>query len=228
MKKNPLKALLERADNSLVVERSDEETGELVKSWLRRHGPVILAGVVIALIVLFAMSWWKNRQHTIDTALAYQLETLQKAIADNDVDLANNLYQKSLINNDQAYGKLAALMMAKVYVNAEKNTQARTALEKATKAKDALVAQTAQWELANLEMIEKNYGAALGLLSQLSETAYKGQAKALEGDIYLLQENFKAALNAYQQSLLVVPSPLVRMKAEVLEADQAMNAPSEG
>ncbi len=210
---NILKAIL----NMPVSDRSDEETGELVKEWLRRYFPTIVSGVVIALLVVFAMNWWRDKERRNTLALSHQLEVLQEAVVSNNKEAAKEAYVGELAEDDSADAYLGALLIAKVYVDDADYEQAKIALEKASQAKDGLVVQTAQWQLANMYVSQKQYEPALKVLQGLKMSAFDGQAARLEGDVYYLQGKMDLALSAYEQSLTANPSPLTEILVKQLK-----------
>lgn len=203
-----------------MIDRSDEETGEIVKAWIRRHAPPILLGIVIALGVLYLIDWYKHRQRQQNHQLSYQLETLQKAL---NADQANDIkvaYSSDLQNDTNEAGYLAALMMAGYYARQGEISAAEKALDKAMGAKDVLVVQSAQWQRANLQANTKQYDEALKTLSSLESSAYRVQALNLKGDILYIQNHLQDALTTYEAVQKLSPSPMMALRISQLKAAQ--------
>lgn len=203
-------------------DRSDAETAELVKEWLSRHLPVILAGIVIALLIIFAMRWWEKREIAAAHQLSYQLERLETAVASQDDAAVKQAYNEALIKDSGNYGAFAALLMAQHHQHKGQSKEAQPLLEKAANAKDALLAQTAQWQLLQLKLAAADYDGAEALANKLNGSIYAPQLPLLRGDILYLRGDYAAALSQYQQSQTLQASPIVEMRVRQLQAQLAL------
>lgn len=219
-----LKELFNRVDSTITADLSEEEAGELVKSWLRRHGPIILAGVIIALAVLFVMDWWSGRERRTAHEYSYQLETLSTQVASKAFDSAKQTYE-GLAKDNGYSGNMAALLMAKAYADKGDNQAAMDILKKPVKSKDQTLANTARWQLANLQVSTKDYAGALGTLAELNDSTYGTVATILKGDIYILQGHLEQALQAYQQAKVSTSNhPFLDMKMDNLKVQLSLAA----
>lgn len=207
-----------------MIDRSDEETGELVKAWIRRYGPAIFLGIIIALGVLGFLDWRKQHQRHVNHQLAHQLETLQNALTDKQQDTIKTAYTPALQNDSGEAGNLAALMMAGYYAELGDSAQAEKMLEKASHAKDVLVQQTATWQRANLQANAKQYDTALATLQNLANSAYSAPAASLKGDIYYAQGKTAEALTAYQEAQKRENNPILTLRISQLKAAQLTTA----
>lgn len=208
-------------------DRSDAETAELVKEWLARHLPVIFAGIVIALLIIFGMKWWDKRALEANYRLSYQIDTLEKAVAAKNDAAVNAAYTADLKADKSNYGALAALLFAQHQQQQGKTQEALAALEKAGTASDTLIAQTAQWQLAHVKIAAKDFDGAMQTLNQLEHSVYQSQLPLLRGDIDYLRGNREAALKHYQQSQAQQASPLLATRIRQLETQIALESAQE-
>lgn len=204
------------------TDRSDEENAELVKEWMARHLPVIFAGIVIALLIIFGMKWWEKRQLEASYRLSYQLDILEKAVEANQAAAVKAAYTTDLATSESNYGDLAALLVAQHYQQNQQFKEAIALLERASSAKDTLVAQTAQWQLAHSHIALENYDAANAALEGLANSIYQPQLAIVRGDIHYLRGDYQAALANYQQSQVQQASPLIDIRIRQLQAQLAL------
>lgn len=200
-----------------MSDRTDEETAELVKAWIRRYGMTILAGVVIALAAVFALNRWQEHQRGKGYARSERLARLQSAVAQQQLATAEKLYA-GLQEDDTIHASMAALLMAKLYHDKKDDAAAAKALQSAAKSKDGLLAQAARWSLAQLQVDAGEYDAALATLALLRGSAYDGELGRVQGDIFLLQKKPRQALDAYRSSQKIQPTPLTRLRIDELQA----------
>ena len=205
-----------------MIDRSDEETAELVKAWIRRYGMTLLAGVVIALVSLFARDRWQEHQRERRNQFSAQLGQLQSAVMDKQLRAAEKRYA-ALREGETIYGDMAALVMAKLYHDKQDAEAALEVLQLARTAKDPLLAQTAGWSLLQLQLDEGEYDAALTTLASLRGSAYDSQLDRVQGDILLLQKKPRQALEAYRMSQKIQPAPLIRLRIDTLKAHLAID-----
>lgn len=210
-----------------MIDRTDEEIGELVKAWIRRYGLPLIAGVIIALAAIFAARWWQAHKQQGSHQFSDQLATLNRALDDKNYAQAETAYQ-TLQQEHTIYSQLADLAMAKSYVAQKKPAQAEALLQNAQGSSDKLISETALFSLAQLQTSEKKYPQALQTLSKLEGSAYQAQIEALRGDIYVLQNKLADALSAYQRAQDAQPSPLTEMRINLLKGQVSLQkAPKE-
>lgn len=205
-----------------MIDRSEDETTELVRDWIRRYVPTFIAGIVLAIAILYGMDWWKNRNRLQSNQYSAQLEALNSAIENQEWANAKALYQ-DLEKDVTIYGDLAALLMGRVFAQENDMEHAGFALEKAKSSKDAFVSQVARWQIIQLQIEKKEYDNALKGLEAMKDSIYANQISAAKGDIYLLQGKAKDALTAYEQAQKQTPNPLLELRIKALKAQLALD-----
>lgn len=202
------------------MDRTEEETSELVREWLRRYGITIFLGIVIALAILFAMQWWNQRAENAGKQASEQLAQLQGQVESGAYEQADRLYQE-MSDAPAVYHDLASLLMARSHLARQESDKALALLDQASHADDALVAQTARWLKAQQFVAQGEYDRARQLLNELQGSVFDGQTDQLRGDIFALQNDPAAALQSYQIAMDKLASPLLEMRINALKAQLA-------
>ncbi|UJF23800.1 tetratricopeptide repeat protein [Suttonella sp. R2A3] len=179
-----------------MMERTDEETGELVREWLQRYGVSIIVGLVLAVGAVGGYQWWQSAQLKQASEQSALLNQLGDAVEANQAQETQRIYAE-MDQSAQTIG-LAQLLMAKEAATNNDLARAKTFLGEAVNAKDPLVVDSARWQLANLEMRDGQYDAALSELQALKGSAYANQVALLEAVIYQQQGNLERAAEAYR------------------------------
>ncbi|MBV7434293.1 tetratricopeptide repeat protein [Cardiobacteriaceae bacterium TAE3-ERU3] len=209
-----------------MIDRTDEETGELVRAWLQRYGLAIIGGIVLAIVVIAGYEWWKNKQQHIAGEVSAQVIALNEAVAADELDKAEATYAKI---EDGNLKPLASLLMAAAYSNDNQLDKAQNYYDLAAKSDDALVSQTANWQLAQIHITKQDYSAAKQTLQALKGSAYERQIPLLNAVIAQNQGEQQAALDAYKQALRDNPdeSGFIQAQVAALEGELAVNTEKE-
>lgn len=204
-----------------MIERTDEETGELVREWLQRYGLSIFLGLVLAVGSVGGYQWWQDAKLDKASAQSAKLNALGDAVQANQADVAERIYAG--MDASSATLGLAQLLMAKQAAQNEDLAQARTYLEQATRANDKLIADSAHWQLANIELQDEHYDAALAQLQPLKGSAYHNQVALLEAVIYQQRGDLQQAADRYRSIASDTPilaQQLAAVQGELVTADQ--------
>ncbi|ABQ13110.1 YfgM family protein [Dichelobacter nodosus] len=211
--------------NIPINDRSEEETGELVKEWLRRHGVVIVTGIVIGLAMVGGMDWWKVHQRSQRQEQSFLLSQLTEAVDKKQLTVAEKHYA-AMSQNRSVQRDLANVLLARLYVENKQFDKAYPLLQQAQSSSDDLLAQNAQWALVQVQLQQKDYDAALSTLDLLKNSAYAKIVPQIQGDIYLLRDQLEPALKAYEESMKLQPLPLTQRRINALKAKMALTAPT--
>ena len=209
-----------------MIDRTDEETGELVRAWLQRYGLAIIGGIVLAIVVIAGYEWWKNKQQHVAGEISSQVIALNEAVAAEELDKAEAAYEKI---EDGKLKPLASLLMASAYSHDNQLDKAENYYDLAAKSDDALVAQTANWQLAQIHITKQDYSAAKETLQALKGSAYERQIPLLNAVIAQNQGQQQEALDAYKQALRdnQDESGFIQAQVTALEGELAVNTEKE-
>lgn len=200
-----------------MVDRTDEETAELIREWLQQYGLTIIAGLVIGVGVLFGIQWWKNTQQDKKSQQSAVVEAVNTALENEEYSQAMALTQQQELSNDDI-AALADLLAAKSAFELGDLAQAQDFLHKASQAEDILLAQTAQYRLAQVYALSGQYDEALAQAQLLKDTPYDAQIALLEGNIEQMRERYEQALAHYQRAQTLSPSAEVEALIRAIEA----------
>lgn len=178
--------------------RSDEENSELLKEWMRRYVPTIVLGIVIALAIIFGLRFYEKRELDALHAFSYQLERLEEAVLEGNLQNAESAFAKLDVTKDNSYTQMASLLMAQAYQQVGEFSKAKALLDRQWKDGDALFSQALTWQRVHILLNLEEYDDALLALDGLKATMYAEQIPRLEGDIYYRQGRWQEALSAYE------------------------------
>jgi predicted negative regulator of RcsB-dependent stress response len=190
--------------------RTEEEQVEAIKSWWKSNGTSLVTTVAIALAAVFGWKAWQQKQLNDAEAASVAYQSLTQAVAltvrqpseDNKataLHLANELKTE---HEGTEYARLAALMLARVYVDQSEYELALNEIE-------GVLAQDLSPEMKNVATLRKaqlllaqdKFNEALTAVDQVDAEAFKASALELKGDIQVAQGDKDAARNAYQSAI---------------------------
>ena len=141
---------------------TDEEKVEAIKKWWKENGVSVISGVAIGLGAIFGWRAWINYQDSVGQQASAAFEQLL-ASADGE-DSQSAVAQSQLIAEEfssTAYATLAALVQARVELNAGNLAAARGALEQAiAMSPDAGLTRIAALRLTRILIAEGNLSTA--------------------------------------------------------------------
>ena len=187
---------------------SDEEQLEQIKSFGKKYGSAMVSGILIALIAFFGWEYWQKKNLTEtqnQTAKVQKLmddvqATAGQANAFATVSEAADKIVKHDANAVQAIQ--TQFILAKLAYDKQDYAAAEKALKTVenSKVKDAGLVQVVKLRLADAQLAQKKYDAALKTLTAVTEPAFKATAEELRGDIYVAKKDTAAAAKAYQSA----------------------------
>jgi predicted negative regulator of RcsB-dependent stress response len=199
----------------MAYDLEEQEQLEGLRAFWNQYGNFILTVITI---VLFAIAgyrgwgWYQDRQ-SLEAASVF--EELRAAAEKKDVgkakEAAGVIFEKY---GGTVYAQMAAMIAARVYVDAGDLKSAKAPLQWATEhAVDDEFRHVARVRLAGILLDEKAYDEALKLVSPEAPGRFAGLYADRRGDILLAQKRLVEARSAYQQALeqLEPTSPLKRL-----------------
>lgn len=216
--------------------RTEEEQIEALKTWWRENGKSTIAGVVVALLLVFGWKAWQQHQADKTAAASALFDNLVAASHANQGDLttdqqatANHLAD-TLISDyaGSTYALFALFYKAQLAVVAGDLPAAEQALRTVISQSEELpILAQAKLRLAKVLYAQDRYDDALAQLDNQNDAGYL----ELKGDIYAARSELQQALSAYQQAQQLnqqsqAASPILAMKIQQLSS--TLNAPVGG
>ena len=202
----------------------EHEQSERVRSWLRKNGVSILAGVAIAIGGIWGWKEWQTR-HTNSLAGAnVQYQVVLKSLEDKDLEQAAKGVKALESGKANIYADLAALQLAKAQVDAGKNDDALATL-RAIKA-DPEFKPVIEQRVARLLVAT---GKTEDAIKQLG-TATDSTSLEIHGDALMAQGKRDAAREQYEKALktLDVAAPQRRLlETKLTDAGGTVTDPAE-
>lgn len=201
--------------------QTDEEKVEAIKQWWKENGSSVIAGAVIGLAAIFGWRAWIDYRDSMRQEASAAFEQLLVSADTGDTQSA--LAQSELLSEDfssTAYATLAALVRARVELEAGNRAGAARALEQAiSSSPEPGITRIAALRLARVLVAEGDLEAASSLLEEHDDGgSFSGAFAAIRGDIARAQGRTADARAAYQQAIAEgAPSPdRLRLKLENL------------
>jgi predicted negative regulator of RcsB-dependent stress response len=202
----------------------EHEQSERVRSWLRKNGVSILAGVAIAIGGIWGWKEWQTRHSNSLAGANVQYQVVLKSLEDKDLEQAAKGVKALETGKANIYADLAALQLAKAQVDAGKNDDALATL-RAIKA-DPEFKPVIEQRVARLLVAT---GKTEDAIKQLG-TATDSTSLEIHGDALMAQGKRDAAREQYEKALktLDVAAPQRRLlETKLTDAGGTVTDPAE-
>lgn len=185
------------------LNRTEEETVEVIKQWWRENGVALVVGLVIGIGAIVGIrSWWEH-QETQSKAASAVYDKVTIALAARDYDVV--FKQGQMLVNDYAgtpYATLGALSLAKAKFEKGNVTGAQLHLKWVIdNASDAGLKHVARVRLARLLLDSKDYTGIMKLIDGQKNSAFQSFYDEIRGDAATAQGNTGQARDAYLLAL---------------------------
>jgi len=200
---------------------TDEERAEAIKNWWKKNGLSVLVGVGLGLGIVFGWQAWMDYRETLKQQASAAFEQL--LVAADTQATESVLAQSERLREEfsgTTYATLAALVQARVALEAGSQADARAVLEQviATTSDPGLV-RIAILRLVRVLIVADDLETAADLVAKHDGSgAFGGAFAALRGDIAAARGRTADARVAYEQALAGgAPNPdRIRMKLDNL------------
>ncbi len=181
---------------------ADEEL-EKLKSWWKSYGNSVIAGIVLGVVLLGGITYWKQHKAEGATQASMLYDTLISSAAQNNATVVGDVGTKLISDySATAYAGKAALILARLSYDANDVEGARKHLQWAVDhATETATRQAARLRLARILIELQALDQAL-VLANISDTGgFASEYQELRGDIFLAQGKKAEARSAYVQAL---------------------------
>ena len=202
---------------------TEQEQVEQLKKWVKEYGLTILAGIVLAFIIISGWRYYQRHHNKVLIHASNVYDEMLSLRSQNNPE-GTVVQAKKLLSHyaNTPYAQMAALMLARDAVLKKNYSEAINQLTWVVDhSKDTSIREMARIRTARILIAEKKLQAALDVLSNVKDKSFSGLADEVRGDAYLAMNNSIAAKNAYQTALQELPNaevirPILQMKFDNL------------
>lgn len=198
---------------------TENEQLNAIRFFFANNGKVIFTAVL--LIVLFFVGWryWQAHRTTTYLATSDRYQQIMQNLRMNKSATVEETTQ-FIHQNSNIYGALAALNLAKRYLDAAQLEKAVPLLARArVAAADDGLAALAALRLARVKLQLKQTDAALQLLDSIKGESWAAMVASVRGDILLAKGDKAGARAAWDRGIMADPPPALKQIMQIKKDD---------
>ena len=209
--------------------QSEKEQIEEMKAWWSEYGRYVIAGVVIAVGLLFGFNQYKSSKFEAQVEASVLFEDLANHIVDGDLEDAQSVADELASNYaNTAYAAQSKLAMAKLYMDLSRDQDAADVLGELTEMRgNGALKHIGRVRLSRILLYQDKPQDVLDLLQDQDNEAFAGLYAELRGDAHAALGQIVEAGDAYRLALAdttqTVNRGLVQMKLVDLPEPEAVS-----
>lgn len=199
-----------------------------LKEWWKNYGNALIVGVLIGIALLFGGKYWSQHKERQRHAASAIYEDVQQAFRDKNLDKARaGGAQLARDHSSTPYAGMAALLLARQYLESGDRAQARQQLEWAVaNATHGPSRHAARLRLARMLADGGDTAGALALTDTKDMAEFAAEYLELRGDLLVALGRRNEARSAYREAIKNVRevtsyNTVLRLKLEDLGPDEA-------
>lgn len=194
---------------------SERDQTETLKRFFTNNGKALVTGAVIGVAALVGWRLWVNHQQNTALEASSHYQQLTEQMKPTDTASLNAL--STFVGDDKtAYGALAALNLAKTYVEKGDLNNAAKQLQLGLKAsKDLNLQAVLHLRLARIQLGLKQTDEALKNLDSVQGANWQGLVADVRGDILLSKGDKPGAVAAWRQGINSNVSPALKQTMQM-------------
>ena len=203
------------------VYMSEQEQLQAIRNWLKKYGPSVIIGIVIAFVASFGWRYWLQHQlqQRSQASMFYEQMLLNQSSHQNQqaTQFGNELMQKY---QQTPYAVLAGLTLANQAVEQGDLTLAAKNLQWVIEnAHDKAIQVIAKLRQARILLAQNKPQDALKLLNTINDKNFLPEIAIVKGDAFIALGDKTSARAVYQQALNTLPpnatiKSMVKMKLD--------------
>jgi predicted negative regulator of RcsB-dependent stress response len=183
------------------VYTTENEQVDALRRFFIENGKALAVGVVLGIGALVGWRYWQSHQtsNMMEASQSYQ-QAIAALAAGKPGDVA--AMEKFIQTNNNSYGALAALELAKHYAGQNDFAKAQQQLVLAqSQAKDDNMLSMVNLRLARVQLQEKKLDEALKTLDGVKGEGWTAMQQDIRGDVLLAKGDAKGAREAYSKGI---------------------------
>lgn len=199
---------------------SEDEQVERLKEWWKKNGTSVVVGVVIGVIVIVGVNFWRSYTQSQAEDASARYTQLLSAQEESAKELGSELISEYA---NTPYADLAALYLAKISYE-EGDTENAEAMLKWVMDNSKLVSNqhVARLRLARIYLEAERTNDAEQLVNGKQYEGFESEYEELLGDIAMLKGDAAKARAAYEEALRTLPQGSNYSGLLVLKLDRAI------
>ncbi|MDX2412671.1 MAG: tetratricopeptide repeat protein [Woeseiaceae bacterium] len=183
--------------------QSEKEQLEEMRAWWTVYGRYVIAGVVIAVGLLFGFNQYQSSKLAAQVEASVLYESLTVYVSDGDLDNAESVADDLASNYaNTAYAAQSNLAMAKLYMDKNRDQDAADVLNELLLMRgNKALKQIGRLRLARILLYQDKPQDVVDLLADQDEAAFAGLFAEMRGDAFAALGQITAAGDEYRTAL---------------------------
>jgi len=183
--------------------QSEKEQLEEMRAWWTEYGRYVIAGVVIAVGLLFGFNQYQSSKLAAQVEASVLYESLTVYVSDGDLDNAESVADDLASNYaNTAYAAQSNLAMAKLYMDKNRDQDAADVLNELLLMRgNKGLKQIGRLRLARILLYQDKPQEVVDLLADQDDAAFAGLLAEVRGDAFAALGQNTAAGDEYRTAL---------------------------
>jgi predicted negative regulator of RcsB-dependent stress response len=183
--------------------QSEKEQLEEMRAWWTVYGRYVIAGVVIAVGLLFGFNQYQSSKLAAQVEASVLYESLTVYVSDGDLDNAESVADNLASNYaNTAYAAQSDLAMAKLYMDKNRDQDAADVLNELLLMRgNKALKQVGRLRLARILLYQDKPQDVVDLLADQDDAAFAGLFAEMRGDALAALGQITAAGDEYRTAL---------------------------
>lgn len=199
----------------MEVYSNENEQTDALRNFFANNGKALAVGVVIGIAALGGWRYWSSHQEEATKSVSAQYQQLTSAMQAGKPETleAVNTFANE---NSNTYGALAAMDLAKRYVDTNQLDKAATLLQNGLKdTKDANLQAVINLRLARIQLQQNHADAALKTLDAVKGDGWTAIVADIRGEALLTKGDKQGARDAWSKGVESDASPALKQMMQM-------------
>ncbi|UCB30258.1 membrane protein [Duffyella gerundensis] len=199
----------------MEVYNNENEQVDALRRFFANNGKALAVGVIIGIGALAGWRYWTGHQVSNSAEISANYQKVTQAMQGNRPQTLEAV-AKFASENNNTYGALAALDLAKQYVDQQQLDQAATQLQTGLKAtKDENLQAVLNLRLARVQLQQKQAEAALKTLDAVKGEGWSAIIADIRGEALLSKGDKQGARDAWSKGIASDASPALKQMMQM-------------
>lgn len=199
----------------MEVYSNENEQVDALRQFFANNGKFLAVGVIIGIAALGGWRFWSSHQEGTDKAASAEYQQLTSAMQADKPDSLEAVATFASENNN-TYGALASLDLAKQYVETNQLDKAITLLQSELKdTKDANLQAVINLRLARIQLQQSQADAALSTLNNVKGDGWTAIVADIRGEALLSKGDKQGARDAWSKGAESQASPALKQMLQM-------------